>query len=657
MTSDTARLEAPDEDETPGKGRPVNPRRARLRPLGLAAVRVTGGYWAELQQRNQRAILPHIEHWLERAGWLGNFDAARDNRLPADRRGREFSDSEVYKLLEAIAWELGRVPDPALEQRFDAIVSRVAAAQDPDGYLNTKFGRPGQQPRWSDLEMGHELYCIGHLIQAAVARARTGHPDDLLVKVSRRAADLVCEVFGESGVASLDGHAEIEPALVELYRVTGEQRYLDQARLFVNRRGHHVLEEMEFGREYFQDDVPIREAEVFRGHAVRALYLAAGAVDLADETGDEQLRHAISRQWRRTVARRTYVTGGMGSRHQDEAFAEDFVLPADRAYSETCAGVGSVMLAWRLLLAEGAPVYADLIERTLFNVVSTSPSADGRAFFYTNTLHRRELGTLPDPDRPSVRAAASLRAPWFEVSCCPTNVARTLASLAAYVATADDEGLQLHQYMSGTIEHRLADGRELRVTIATAYPHDGEIRVRVDSATDGPWSLTLRVPSWAVEGASLTVDGNTRPVSPGVITARRRWQPGDEVVLRLPMAPRFTYPDPRIDAVRGCVAVERGPLVLALESVDVPGVETVDDLRVDVGMPPRIVDGRVVVRCRRLAQHDHGWPYRSRWEESPPGEHDAMAEVPLVAYHAWANRGPSTMRVWLPIEADRHPRS
>jgi uncharacterized protein len=646
MTSDTARLEEPEQDRVPGHGRPVDPRRARLRPLGVDDVRITGGYWAELQQRNQRAILPHVEHWLERAGWLGNFDAARDDRLPADRRGREFSDSEVYKLLEALAWELGRVPDPAMEQRFAAIVARVAADQEPDGYLNTNVGRPGQPARWSDLETGHELYCIGHLIQAAVARARTGRPDDPLVQVARRAADLVCAVFGDGGIASVDGHAEIEPALVELYRVTSERRYLEQAELFINRRGHHVLDETEFGREYFQDDMPIREAQVFRGHAVRALYLAAGAVDLADETGDDGLRDAITRQWRRTVARRTYITGGMGSRHQDEAFAEDFVLPADRAYSETCAGVASVMVGWRLLLAEGDPVYADLIERTLFNVVSTSPAQDGRSFFYANTLHRRELGTLPDPDRPSLRAAASLRAPWFAVSCCPCNVARTLASLAAYVATGDHDGLQIHQYISGTVAQPRTEAGERRVTIATDYPYEGEIRLRIDSTDDRPWSLSLRVPAWALDQASLTVDGRTRPVSPGVVTERRHWRRGEEVVLRLPMAPRFTFPDPRIDAVRGCVAVERGPLVFALESVDVPGVETVDELRVDLERPPRLVDGRIVVRCRRLSPPDGGWPYAPGGEQ-PAG--DDVGDVPLVAYHAWANRGPSTMRVWLPI--------
>ncbi|RLP97255.1 glycoside hydrolase family 127 protein [Micromonospora sp. CV4] len=628
---------------------PVVPIRGRLRPLGLDQVRITGGFWAQRQSTNAAATLPHIEHWLERAGWIGNFDLAVRGDLSRDRRGREFSDSEIYKFLEATAWEIGRTGDAELESRFRAMVRRVAAAQEADGYLNTRFGRPGQAPRWSDLEWGHELYCIGHLLQAAVARARTRPgADDGLFEVARRAADNVCETFGPDGIDGLCGHPVIETALVEFARVTGDDRYLTQAALFVDRRGHGRLSDVEYGREYFQDEQPVREATVLRGHAVRANYLASGAADVAVELKDASLLDAVRIQWVNGVARRTYVTGGQGSRHQDEAFGEDWVLPPDRAYSETCAGVGSVMLAWRLLLADGDPRYADLIERTLFNVVSTSPAADGRSFFYTNTLHRRELGTLPDADRPSLRAAASLRAPWFEVSCCPTNVARTLASLSAYVATSDDEGLQLHQYLPGTVEHRLADGRDLRVSVATDYPHGGQVRVRIESDDDRPWSLSLRVPGWAAQGATLTVDGDTRPVGPGLVTETRTWRRGDEVVLSLPMAPRFTHPDERIDAVRGCVAVEHGPLVLALESVDVPGVETVDELRVDTSQPPRLVQDRVTVRCWRVHPRDHDWPYRSEQVESAPTVGETLDEVPLVEYHDWANRGPSTMRVWLP---------
>ncbi|MEJ3744901.1 beta-L-arabinofuranosidase domain-containing protein [Actinomycetes bacterium KLBMP 9797] len=628
---------------------PVLPVRGRLRPLGLGDVRIAGGFWAERQSVNGVASLAHIEHWLEREGWIRNFDlAAARGDLAGERRGREFSDSEIYKFLEAMAWEIGRTGDAGLDSRFRAVVRRVAAAQEPDGYLNTKFGRPGQAPRWSDLEWGHELYCVGHLLHAAVARARTRpDADDGLLDVARRAADNVCETFGPDGIDGVCGHPGIETALVEFARTTEDDRYLAQAALFVDRRGHGRLSDVEFGRDYFQDELPVRQATVLRGHAVRANYLAAGAADVAVELKDASLLDAVRGQWHQAVTRRTYITGGQGSRHQDEAFGEDWVLPPDRAYSETCAGVGSVMLAWRLLLADGNPRYADLIERTLFNVVSTSPSTDGRSFFYTNTLHRRELGTVPDVDRPSLRAAASLRAPWFEVSCCPTNVARTVASLTAYVATSDDEGLQLHQYVPGTVEHRRTDGRHRCLTIATDYPHDGEIRVRVDSDDDHPWALSLRVPGWAAQGATVTIAGETRPVGPGLVTERRTWRRGDEVVLSLPMAPRFTYPDPRIDAVRGCVAVERGPLVLALESVDVPGVATVDELRVDSGQPPRLVDGAVTVRCRRVRPHDHDWPYRADPAESAPAVGEEF-DVPLVEYRAWANRGPSTMRVWLP---------
>jgi DUF1680 family protein len=632
---------------------PVLPIHGRLRPLGLDEVRITGGFWAERQSVNAAASLAHIEHWLEREGWIRNFDLAVRGDLAGERRGREFSDSEIYKFLEAMAWEIGRTGDPGLEARFRAVVRRVAAAQEADGYLNTKFGRPGQAPRWSDLEWGHELYCVGHLLQAAVARARTcPGADDGLLEVARRAADHVCETFGADGIDGLCGHPGIETALVEFARVTDDERYLTQAALFVDRRGHGRLSDVEFGRDYFQDELPVRQATVLRGHAVRANYLAAGAADVAVELKDTKLLEAVRRQWTNAVTRRTYVTGGQGSRHQDEAFGEDWVLPPDRAYSETCAGIGSVMLAWRLLLAEGDPRYADLIERTLFNVVSTSPAADGRSFFYTNTLHRRELGTLPDADRPSLRAAASLRAPWFEVSCCPTNVARTLASLTAYVATSDDEGLQLHQYMPGTVEHRRADGRHLCVTVATDYPHGGDIRVRIDSDDDRPWSLTMRVPGWAAGGATVTVAGETRPVGPGLITEHRSWRRGDEVVLSLPMAARFTYPDPRIDAVRGCVAVERGPLVFALESVDVADVQTVDEFRVDTGHPPRLVDGRVSVRGRRVRPTEQDWPYQPAPAGPVPVVGDELDAVPLVEYHAWANRGPSTMRVWLPAAAD-----
>src|SRR5690606_14405896 len=292
-----------------------------LRPLGMGEIRIEGGFWGERQRLNGTSIIPHCLHWEERVGWVNNFSALLRGTLAEERQGREFSDSDVYKLLEAMVWEIGRTGDTALQQTFDDIVALIAACQQPDGYLNTKFDNPGQQPRYTDFEMGHELYNVGHLIQAAVARLRTGFDErDLLVQVALRAADHVCDVFREGGLHRVGGHPEIEVALVELYRATGEHRYLEQARVFLERRGRGTLRDIEFGRGYFQDDVPLREAEALRGHAVRALYLSAGAVDAGVELGDDELVDAIERQYRRTLARRTYVTGGMGSHHQDEAF-------------------------------------------------------------------------------------------------------------------------------------------------------------------------------------------------------------------------------------------------------------------------------------------------------------------------------------------------
>ena len=634
MTSiDYSGTSAPDPDSPARRpAAPAVPRRGRLRPLGLHDVTITGGFWGSRQDVNAGATLGHILYWLERAGWLPNFDLAAAGTLPEGRRGREFSDSEVYKFLEAAAWELGRRPDPGLESRFRSVVARVAAAQEPDGYLNTRFGREGQAARWSDLEWGHELYCTGHLIQAAVARERTSPgDDDGLWATALRAADLVVATFGDGGIESVCGHAEIETALVELARESGDERYTEQARLFVERRGTGVLADIEWGRAYFQDDVTTREADVLRGHAVRANYLASGAADVAAELGDAALGDALVRQWANTRAKRTYVTGGQGSHHQDEAFGDDYELPSDRAYSETCAGVASIQFSWRLLLDRSGVEYADLIERTLYNVVATSPSHEGTEFYYANTLHQRRAGIAGNADELSPRASSSLRSPWFEVSCCPTNVARTMASLAAYIATVDDSGLQLHQFAPATIRTRLADGSPVELAVDAAYPADGEITIRVVSAPDDAWTLSLRVPEWAGE-ASLT-DGATTTVRPGYATVRRVFRAGDVVRLSLPMAPRITQPDPRIDAVRGSVAVERGPEVFALESVDLPtrlAEAGLDEVRLSPGTLPRDRDTDVVVD---LALRD---------------DPRTSAEVALVRYHDWAGRGPSTMRVWIP---------
>ncbi|QNE37646.1 glycoside hydrolase family 127 protein [Leifsonia shinshuensis] len=614
---------------------PVTPTIGELEPIGVPSVHLSAGFWGDRQKLNAEAIIPHAVEWVDRLGWTANLAAARSGQ-PYTHRGREFADSEIYKLIEAMSWEVAR-GSTALEPVLDRFITLVEGAQDPDGYVQTLFGRPWQRPRYSDFKWGHELYCFGHLMQAAVAHHRATGSDRLL-KVAIRLADHVCVMFGPDGLNQVCGHAEVELGLVELHRITGEQKYLDQAALFIERRGEGTLPLFEFGRAFWQDDMRVRDADVLRGHAVRALYLAAGAVDVAVESGDTELLDALELQWRNTVAKRTYITGGMGSHHMDEAFGEDFVLPPDRSYCETCAGVASIMFSWRLLLATGKVEYADLIERTLYNVVATSPAADGRSFFYANVLHQR-VEHVPPPlneDGVVIRGGASGRQPWFEVSCCPPNVARTLASIGCYIATHSASSLQIHQFASARIT---VDGWD--VEMQTDYPADGRVTILVHSAPDGAGSLEFRVPSWA--GTAVLSDrAGQRAVLPGYASAPVR--DGDRLTIEFPLEVRVSYPDDRIDAVRDTVAFERGPEVYALESIDLPENGSIDDVRVyaDSGR----YDGTTVrVRVGQVGrERDRPWPFAA--ESVHIGA--AAAEVPLVRYHEWAERGPSTMRVFLP---------
>ncbi|RVX45245.1 hypothetical protein EDD27_8032 [Nonomuraea polychroma] len=595
---------------------PVLPSSGVLSPLGLDAVRLSPGFWGDRVALNREVTIAHCQEWEEREGWIGNFRGERP------RRGREFSDSEIYKLLEAMAW----ADHPGLP----ALAETVAQAQEGDGYINTRWSGS----RYTDFEWGHELYCYGHLIQAAVARLRM-HGEDRLTQVAVRAADHVCRRFMDG--TETCGHPVIEMALVELYRVTGTERYLEMARRFVERRGLPALADIPFGRAYYQDDMPVRQAQVFRGHAVRALYLASGVVDVAVETGDEELLKAVEAQWERTVARRTHLTGGMGSRHIDESFGDDYELPPDRAYNETCASIASIMLAHRLLLATGDVRYADLAERTLYNMLATGVALDGRSFFYANPLQVR-VAAVP-LEGVNHAAEGGLRSPWFDVSCCPNNIARTLASLPAYMATTAADGLQIHHFTPSEIR-----GGGVAVRVETGYPWHGAVTVRV--LEDGDGRIKLRVPAWASD-ATLAHGGTVRPVAPGYASVDGPWRAGDELRLELAMSPRWTFPNSKIDALRACAAVERGPLVYCAESVgDEPPLA---DLAVRVE-PPVEHEANGVVELEveaSLGDSDgDGWPYGP----SRNGRVDASdARLRLIPYHRWGNRGPATMRVWLPI--------
>ncbi|GAA3595004.1 glycoside hydrolase family 127 protein [Nonomuraea rosea] len=611
-----------------------------LRPLPPRAARVTGGFWARRLEAN-RAAIPLGRERLAGAGSIGNLRIAAGEATGA-AEGAGFRDSDVYKWLEAVAWEYARDPAEGLLAELRELGGTIAAAQRADGYLNSVVQIRGEEP-YARLWNSHELYCAGHLFQAAVAAARATGEKGLL-RVATRLADHLAGTFGPGLRGELDGHPVVETALVELYRETGVRRYLDLARHFVEARGHGLATKPGFDPSHYgdpghySDRLPVREARGPEGHAVRAVYFAAGATDVAIEAGDAGLLAALRRQYDTMRRGRQHVTGAVGARWDGEAFGEDYELPPDRAYAETCAAIGTLQWAWRLLLATGESGYADQIELLLYNAVLPAVSLTGADYFYVNTLHRR-TGARGDLQR----SPAHGRRPWFNCACCPPNVMRTLAALPAYLATGGDDGLQVHQYAPGT----LASGG-LTVDVGTGYPWDGLVTVTVRQAPPRETELALRVPEWA--GGS-TLDGE--PVAAGgYARVRRVFQAGDVVRLRMPMPARLLAAGDRVDATRGCVAVTRGPLVYAIEQPDQPSGAVLEDLRIDPAVPPRpehrqdLLGGVTVLRADgALARGPGDSPYRPYGQPAPAGP---AADLTLIPYYAWANRGPHAMRVWIP---------
>ncbi|SDK61121.1 hypothetical protein SAMN05421874_10957 [Nonomuraea maritima] len=612
---------------------PVDPSgRAVWRPVGIRDVDITGGPFARWQRINHEASIPLGMEQMERSGALPNLRRA-GGEGEGPFQGYRFQDSDLYKQLEALSWEHVRAPESEYARFADEAAAVLRKAQRADGYLNSHYQVVKPDKIWAELEYSHEMYCAGHLFQAAVAAARAGIGPGV-VEVARRLADHLVEVFLTGGNDGIDGHAEVETALVELYRLTGERSYLDLAAKLIDNRGKGLVKDSGMGMLYAQDHLPVREAGTAVGHAVRQLYLEAGVVDVYLETGDESLLECSLRRWEDMVATKTYITGGHGSRHDGEAFGERYELPPDRAYSESCAAIASIHWNWRLLLATGHGRHADLIERTLHNAFAASTSADGLRFFYVNPLQRRD-DLVED-------AYLGRRREWFACACCPPNIMRLVASLGSYVATTGDGSLQLHQYMPGTVAGK--------VRVETDYPWDGLVRITVEEA--GEWELALRIPAWS---ETTYVDDSPAEADPdGYFRIRRDWQAGDTVELRLDMTPRLSYPHHAIDAVRGCVALERGPLVYCFEQADQPEGVDVAELALDPRAPLRVKPvadlggaGRtVLIETDAVAVHQPrgGLPYTTK-----PLATSTAVTATAVPYYQWDNRDGGAMRVWIPL--------
>ena len=622
--------------------------------LPIETGRITRGIWAERRRINREVSVPGAWERLHDAGNYHNLELAAGRASGAYVNDLPFLDSDVYKWLEAVGWVFADPElDPSLADRLhDQLVETVEllrAAQQDDGYLDSHFQVRFPGERFVQLDWGHELYCAGHLIQAAVAVSRTSTETGLL-EVARRVADLIVDAFGtdEGKIDGICGHPEIETALVELYRETGDRRYLDTATYFIDRHGHGLLPDGRFGRQYWQDHAAIREATAVTGHAVRQLYLLAGVADVYAETGDQTLRVAAERLWADMVTTKTYLTGGIGAHHTDEAFGDAYELPSERSYCETCAAIASIMFNQRMLMTTGEAKYADLLERTLYNGFLAGISLDGQRYIYANPLQVRDDHVVTGNDQDYARR------PWFHCACCPPNAMRLLASLEHYVALVGDAGVALHQYISGSYVADSTQG-EIEFEVTTDYPWDGTVLVTVTSTPTVAWELALRIPPWA-DQVSLSVDGRpvTATTTDGWLRITRVWTAGTTVELVLPLEVRFTAAHPRVDAVRGSLAVERGPLVYCLEGVDHQD-RRLDDLVLDttkeasLGVGSGPISGITTVqlggfhRDRRTSS----WPYRPAGTSSDVGvEPTRLVAVP---YYAWGNRATGPMRVWIPV--------
>jgi uncharacterized protein len=670
------------------------------RPLTTGSVTLCDGLLGERASANVNVSLPHGYAMLSEHGALDYLRRAAGDpsgQWPPppvrDKHVEKIYDSDIYKWLEAVAWSWP--VSPALTEAFDEIVRLLEAAQQPDGYLHSWVQIHNPAGKLVNWQLGGELYCWGHLFQAAVAASRGAGRDDLL-----RVATGVAGYLQRSGARAPDGtpviptHPGIETALVELYRLTGDREHLELARVFLDRRGYGTIDGF-YGSRYFRDDVPVRQATTASGHAVMALYMMAGMIDVAVETGDRELLDVARSQWSDMITRRMYLTGGIGSRHYEEGFGDDYELPPDRAYCETCAAVAVVMAGWRLQLATGDERIAgqrisDVIERVVFNAMLVGVSLAGDTFTYVNPLQIRPHHLGGVNELPGI-----VRAPWFECACCPPNLMRMLATLAECVASVSPDGVQIHQYTSAGITAPDDDGYERSLSVRTDYPWSGTVRIGVRCAGEREWTLAARIPSWcrSAQVEIVSADGSVEaldPREPGVLRLRRRWR-DETVVLTFDLPVRALVADRRIDALRGCVAFQRGPVVYCLEeplglpSLPVPGTGTGTVPGADAvhpghpghlghpGTPGRPGEEDVAIRPAAAAAERalagllpgavgleiEGWRFTADAADGPSLPYRDLGSAPagtwepvsylLVPYFAWGNRGAGPMRVWLPV--------
>ena len=617
-----------------------------LEPIPFTQVAIQDEFWNPRINTAVNTTIAYDFEKCEETGRIDNF-AKAGGLMEGKHQGIFYDDSDVFKVVEGAAYALQIAPNVELDAYLDALIAKFAAAQEADGYLYTartidpaKAPEPCGPERWSNLRVNHELYNVGHMYEAAVAHYEATCKRDFL-DLALKNADLIDSVFGPGKLNDVPGHQEIELALVRLYRVTGEERYLRLAKFFLDIRGQ--TDEREIYGAYCQDHLPVTEQAEAVGHAVRAGYMYAAMTDIAATTGDAAYTAAVHALWENVAGKKLALTGGVGARHEGEAFGDDYELPNLTAYNETCAAQANILWNHRMFLLTGQAKYFDILERSLYNGFLSGVGMDGRSFYYVNPL-------ACDGEYKFNREDKMTRQPWYRTSCCPTNVVRLLPSLAGYVYARRESELFVNLYAAGQAQFDL-NGCSIAISQMTDYPWNGEVEIEIELSQATEFTLRLRIPSFAqgqplptdlyrydddgYGAVTLSVDGIEVPlvIRDGYAEISRQWAGTSRIRLNLPLMTRRVVAHPAVSELEGLVALERGPLVYALEAADneadVLGLALSDAAPLVAEHQPDLLGGITIIRGEALDSDGESVPFTA------------------IPYYAWGHRGSGKMNVWL----------
>jgi len=621
-----------------------------VKPVPFTSVQIQDNFWLPRMETNRTVTIPYAFEQCKETGRIKNFEIAAEMEEGGFCTAYPFDDSDVYKIIEGASYSLKVHPNPDLDKYLDELIRKIGAAQEEDGYLYTArtiFPEPPKvrwvdtKERWTNMYLGHELYNAGHMYEAAVAHYQaTGKRTFLDIAIKN--ADLIDSVFGPGKKIGVPGHQEIEIGLVKLYRVTGEKKYLDLAKFFLDERGHP--HERKLYGEYSQDHKPVIEQTEPVGHAVRAVYMYAGMTDMAALKEDKKYQKALDMLWSNAVGKKMYITGGIGSRGGGESFGGDYELPNASAYCETCAAIANAFWNHRMFLLTGDAKYLDVLERVLYNGIISGIGLSGDLFFYPNPL---------------TSYGQHKRSPWFTCACCPSNVTRFVPSVPGYVYATRGNDLFVNLFVQNEAEVQ-TDTQIVHIKQETDYPWDGKIGIAIDPEKARTFTISVRIPGWARnqpvpsdlysylkacdEKPRLQVNGKPLDftVKNGFVRIDRKWKKGDTIALELPMPIRRVQSHEKVEENAGRVALERGPLVYCAEWVDNKGYVSNIVLQDDVTLEPQFRENLIngVIRLHGIA---------SAFKYDEDGKTPIMVKQAFTAipYYAWAHRGQGEMTVWL----------